>query len=143
MLNSYAITIKTERGVREIFVSPLLLQSKERPNIKSGVIEILYFYDQPRDNDYMTMIEKEILREEFKSDRYIINYGQDFEKYYIGSFCVDLDKKRYWQWKGKSDDFSEQDVRVLAEILFDPQSPTRSVTLFTPTRPSDINLTRK
>jgi hypothetical protein len=40
MLNSYAITIKTERGVREIFVSPLLLQSKYHSIIlKSHEIE--------------------------------------------------------------------------------------------------------
>jgi hypothetical protein len=140
MLNSCIITIKTESGDREIFVSPLLLQAKEPPNIKSGKIGILYFYDQLRDDACKAMLETEVLPEEFKSDRYVINYGQDFEKYYLGSLHVDFDAKRYWQWEGKTSKLSEQDVKVLGESLFDPHAQSRPATLFTPTRPSDFNL---
>ncbi|SDP01548.1 hypothetical protein SAMN05428975_0021 [Mucilaginibacter sp. OK268] len=141
MLNSYIITIPIESGDCEIFVSPFLLQSKEPPNIKSGKIEILYFYGQLRDDAYKARLEQEVLPEKFKSDTYIINYGQDFEKYYLGSLHVDFDTKHYWQWEAKSSKLSEQDVKVLAESLFDPQLPhSKPVTLFTPTRASDINL---
>ena len=140
MLNSIIITLNTEEGELEIFVSPLLLQSKERPNIKSGKIGILYFYEQIRDEDYMANLEQEVLAEEFKSDRYIVNYGQDFAKHYLGSLCVDFDTKRYWQWEGNSNKLSEQDVKVLGESLFDPRGQSRPVTMFTPTRPSDFNL---
>ena len=139
MLNSHIITIETASGRHEIFVSPLLLQSKELPDIKSGKIAILYFYDQLRDDDYRAMLEKETLPEQFKSDRYIINYGQNFEKYYLGSLHVDFATKRYWQWEGKSDEFNEHDIKILAESIFYPQTQSRPVTLFTPTRPADFN----
>ncbi|MEZ2336474.1 hypothetical protein AB6735_12620 [Mucilaginibacter sp. RCC_168] len=139
MLNSVIITIPIESEEYEIFVSPFLLQSKEPPNIKSGKIEILYFYGQLRDDDYKTMLEKETLAEKFKSDGYIINYGQDFGKYYLGSLHIDLDTKRYWQWEGQSNKLSDQDVKLLAESLFNLKAKSRPVTLFTPTRPSDFN----
>jgi hypothetical protein len=143
MLNSYILTIKTESGEREIFVSPFLLHSKVRPDITSGKIDILYFYDQMQGKDYKAMLEREDLDEKFKSDRYIINCGQDFEKHYIGSFRVDLDKKYYWDWEGKSgNEMIEQDVKILAKTLFNPESSSRPVTIFTPTRASDINLGR-
>jgi hypothetical protein len=140
MLSSYIITIKIESGECEIFVSPLLLQSKKRPDMKSGKIETLYFYGQLRDEDYMAMLEQEVWAAEFKSNSYIINYGQDFEKYYLGSLCVDFDTKRYWQWEGKSSKLGELDVKIIGESLFDPQTQKHQVTMFTPTRPSDFNL---
>lgn len=141
MLNGPVITIKTEIGELEIFVSPLLLQSKEPPNIKSGKIAVLYFYDQLRDEEYKAIVEKDDdLTERSKSENYVINYGQDFGKHYLGSMYVDFETKRYWQWEGNSNKLSEQDVKVLGESLFDPEAQTRTFTLFTPTRPSDINL---
>ncbi|WP_419699625.1 hypothetical protein [Mucilaginibacter sp. NFX135] len=139
MLNSVIITIPIESEEYEIFVSPFLLQSKEPPNIKSGKIEILYFYGQLRDDDYKTMLEKETLAEKFKSDGYIIYYGQDFGKYYLGSLHIDLDTKRYWQWEGQSNKLSDQDVKLLAESISNLKAKSRPVTLFTPTRPSDFN----
>ena len=98
MLSGPVITIKTEIREREIFVSPLLLQSKEQPDIKTGKIVILYFYDQLRDDAYKAMIEKDDLPERFRSDKYIVNYGQDFGEYYLGSMYVDFETKSYWQW---------------------------------------------
>nr|WP_067059088.1 hypothetical protein [Mucilaginibacter sp. L294] len=143
MLNSYILIIKTEGGEREIFVSPFSLHSKWRPDIKPGEIEILYFYGQMQDDEYKAMLEYEDLDEKFKSERYIMNCGQDFEKHYIGCLHVDFDKKLYWDWKGKLDNnMSEQDVKFLAETLFNPESSSRPVMLFTPTRASDINLDR-
>jgi hypothetical protein len=140
MLNTSVITVKLESGESEIFISPLLLQSKERPNLKSGKIEILYFYSQMQDDEYKALLEKEALAEDFKSSDYIINCGQDFEKYYLGSLHIDVDSKSYSQWEHGSQKLSEQDIKVLADSLFNPQSQSRSVTMFTPTRPSDINL---
>jgi hypothetical protein len=144
MLNSYIITIKTKTGVREVFVSPFLLQSKVEPDIKTGEhdIRILYFYADLRDTAYWEMLEREeILKEEWKSDRFIINWGQDFEKYYLGSLCIDYEAQRFWQWEGKSGNFSDEDVTVLGKSLFNPESQTKKVLMFTPTRPSDFKLT--
>ncbi len=139
MLNSAIITVKLESGESEIFISPLLLQSNERPNLESGKIEILYFYSQLQDDEYEALLEKEALAKDFKSPDYIINCGQDFEKHYLGSLRIDFDTRSYSQWENGSQKLSEQDVDVLANALFDPQSQSRSVTMFTPTRPSDFN----
>ena len=101
MLISNIITINTDSGLREIFISPFLLHSKMRPDIKSEKIEALYFYDLVPEDEYNAMLEQENLDDRFKSNEYIINYGQDFEKHYIGSFRVDADKKLCWGWDGK------------------------------------------
>lgn len=74
-----------------------------------------------------------------KFDHYVINYGQDFETYYLGGLNVDFDSKRYWNWERGTKIFSEQDIIRFAELLFDPHVSTRYVTIFTPTRPSDFN----
>jgi hypothetical protein len=143
MLISNIITINTDNGLREIFISPFLLHSKMRPDIKSGKIEALYFYDLVPENEYNAMLEQENLDDRFKSNEYIINYGQDFEKYHIGSFRVDADKKLCWGWEGKpGNKMSDQDIKVLGDTLFNPGSHLRVVTLFTPTRASDFNLRR-
>lgn len=135
MLNFYALTIQTESGERAIYVSPLLLQSKKRPNLKSGKVEKLYFYCELMDDDYYTGLELYEMKNLDLPDYYIINYGQDFERYYIGSFRVDYDTRSYRQWEGTSIPFSKNDVKALAECLFTPDSKSRRATIFTPTPP--------
>ncbi len=137
MLNSYIIIIQEDDKNREVFVSPFSLHSKERPQIKSGKIEVLYFYENLRDNKYWAMLEKEVLAEKFKSDGYIINYGQDFGEYYLGSLRIDYDTKRYWQ----PDKMNEQDANILGKALFDAGSLTNPVIMSTLTRPTDFNFT--
>jgi hypothetical protein len=142
MLNFYAVTIQTESGERAIYVSPLLLQSKKPPNLKSGKLEKLYFYSELMDEDYYKGLELYEMKNLDLPDYCIINYGQDFEKYYIGSFHVDYDPRSYWQWEGTSIPFNENDVKALAECLFTPDSKSRRATIFTPTPPSAFNFRR-
>ncbi|HEY9000302.1 MAG TPA: hypothetical protein VIM89_03035 [Mucilaginibacter sp.] len=138
MLNSFTVNVKIGDIKCEVFISPFLLQAKKIPDdIKSGKLTKLYFYYQLRDDGYVANLEQEILDDKFKSDQFIINYGQDFEKHYLGSLCVDFDNKRYWQWEG-ANTLSEDDVKSLGDSLFNPELQSR-VTLFTPTRPSDFN----
>lgn len=143
MLHTSILTIRSADGEREILVSPFKLHLRERRNLKSGKIEVLHFYDQMQDEAYKKMIEKETLPEELKSDRYILNLGQDFRKHYLGSLEIDFDNKHCGRWEGKPEKISKEDVRILIEMLFDPELKSRSVILFTPTRPSDINLIKK
>jgi hypothetical protein len=79
MLHSNVISVKLESGEREVFVSPFLLQAKKPAYIQSGKIEVLYFYDQLQDDVYKKEIEKEVLPEKFKSDRYIMITGKTFK----------------------------------------------------------------
>jgi hypothetical protein len=139
MLNFFAITIQTENGERDIYVSPLLLQAKEPPNLKSGPLHKLYFYKELNDADYKAKLAEDEIGSRFKKDNYIINLGQDFEKYYLGSLNVDFETKRYWQWEGKLGSLTQKEVKSLGESLFNSQGKSRSVILFTPTRPSDFN----
>ncbi|MFS2187458.1 hypothetical protein ACCC92_12345 [Mucilaginibacter sp. Mucisp84] len=142
MLNSSIITIETETGEREIYISPFLLQSKEPPNLKSGTIEKLYFYNDLNDDAYKATLALEPMRHQFKTDDYILNLGQNFENYYLGSFHIDFKNRRCWQWEGKPNMLTEHDVKNLGENLFNPNVKSRQFTLFTPTRPSDFNTGR-
>lgn len=139
MLNFYAITVQTESGDIEVYVSPLLLQSKKAPNLKPGKLEKLYFYSELMDENYYKGLEQTAVNDHAMQSKYIINYGQDFEGYYIGCFNIDYDTRCYWQWEGKADLFTAQSVKTLAECLFNPNSKSRQAILFTPTPPFDIN----
>jgi len=140
MLNSFIITITIESIEYNIFVSPFSLHSKEQRDFKSGKIEKLFFYNQLKDDEYEAKLQQNFIDKKFFSDKYIINYGQKFEKYYLGSFNVDFDSKRFWQWERNSNNFREQDAKILADSLFNHSSKHQSIIMFTPTMPSDINL---
>jgi hypothetical protein len=140
MLSTFMFNICIAGEEYQILVSPLSLHSKEQPDIKPGKINKLYFYNQLKNDAYKAKIQQLAIQEQFKSDRFIINYGQDFEKYYLGSFYVDVEAKRFWQWEGNSTKFREKDVEFLADFLFNPDFDSQPVILFTPTLPSDINL---
>jgi hypothetical protein len=140
MINSIIITITIESIEYCIFVSPISLHFKEQRDIKSGKIGKLFFYNQLKDDEYESNLERNFIDKKFISDKYIINYGQDFEKYYLGSFHVDFNSKRFWQWEGNSNNFCEKDAKILADSLFNPDSKHQSIIMFTPTMPSEINL---
>ena len=142
MLSCYSIILNTENGKREIVVSPLLLQSKELPDVKAGKVYKLFFYEYWMDEEYMSNVEKEYLPDQFKADNYLINYGQDFSKHYLGSLNIDSDSKCYSDWKGQPGKLNETEVKTLGESLFDPNVESRRIIIFTPTRPSDFKLQR-
>lgn len=140
MVSTFTIKIKTEKGEREIYISPFLLQSPPT-NVKSGTITVcrIYFYDQLKDDDYINGVKQEF-PQYLDSDKYVINYGQDFEKYYLGSLYIDFETKSYSDWEGKHDGLDQVEIKALGDALFDEQSIRKSIVLFTPTRPSDFNL---
>ncbi len=140
MLNCYAVILRNDNQKREILVSPLLLQSKERPNFKAGKQIKLFFYEGWVDDEYKANFKKESLGEKFKMDGYLINYGQDFSKYYLGCIDADFETKEYRDWQGESDKITDEDVKMLGDALFNADAERRWITLFTPTRPSDFNL---
>jgi|SRR5579863_895805 len=139
MLSTFTIKIKTEKGEREIYISPFLLQSKTRPDLKSGTINKIYFYDQLKDDQYDAAVEQDSYLKRVRTDKNVLNYGQDFEKYYLGSVYIDFETKHFWEWEGKPDGLSEQEAKLLGESFFDPEYEKRNVVIFTPTRPSDFN----
>jgi hypothetical protein len=100
MLSCFAIILNTENGKREILVTPFPLQSTEPPKIKSGKISKLFFYENWDYDEYRANLNQEHIAEKFKTDRFILNVGQDFGKYYLGCLSVDADSKRYWGWQG-------------------------------------------
>ncbi|MGZ3756471.1 MAG: hypothetical protein ACXVAY_16350 [Mucilaginibacter sp.] len=142
MLNCYSIILNIGNRKREVLVSPLMLQSKEPPDIQSGKINKLFFYEHLFDEEYKANLTQGHLADKFKADNYIINYGQDFDKYYLGCLNVDFDNKRYWEWNGQSGKLDDNDVKTLGESLFNADVESRSITIFTPTRPSDFKLRR-
>lgn len=135
MLNCYSIILYTETGKREVLVSPFLLQTKEPPDIKSGKINTLFFYEHWIDDEYKANLNQEHLMDKFKTDNYVINYGQNFDKYYLGCLSVDFDTKCYWE----PEKLNDKDFKLISESLFNPDVESRRITIFTPTRSSDFN----
>ena len=140
MLHSIIVTITIESIEYHIFVSPFSLHSNKQRDINSGKVEKLFFYNQLKDDEYEEKLQQNCIDKKFISDKYVINFGQDFEKYYLGSFYVNFDSKKFWQWEGNSDKFQEKDAKILADSLFNPDSNHQPIIMFTPTMPSDINL---
>ncbi|MGV3541249.1 MAG: hypothetical protein ACO1OQ_15645 [Rufibacter sp.] len=142
MLNLIKITIPIKGIDYEIFVSAFPLHSKGKLDIKSGQIEKLFFYNQLKDNEYKTKSQQNFIDNKFISDDYIINFGQDFEKYYLGSFNVNFDSNSFWQWEGNTNKFREEEAGILADYLFNHSSKHQSIIMFTPTKSSDFILTK-
>lgn len=142
MITSNLIIIASEAGSREIFVSPFLLQFNERPNIKSGPISRLYFYEGWNDEEYKANLQREMayLSSDFMTNDYIIYYGQDFSKYYIGCLEIDPERKSYRVDTEQEIKLKDEDAVALGESIFNTIAEHRRITLFTPTRPSDFNL---
>jgi len=139
MIFTYSIILNTENGKREILISPFCLQAKQRPDLKSGKINKLFFYDHCIDEKYKENLKREHLDDKFRSDDYLINYGQDFGNYYLGYFNIDFDSKSYWGWEGEPGKLNDNEVKALGESLFNENIESRHITIFTPTRPFDIN----
>jgi hypothetical protein len=140
MLSCSTIFLITANGEREILVSPLLLQSKEPPDVKSGKIVILFFYEHWIDEEYRLNLKQERIPDDHKTDSHLINYGQDFNKYYLGSLNIDFDTRRCWDWTGPAGKLDEREIEALVKALFDPEKKSRRITIFSPTRASDFNL---
>ena len=141
MINLLPIPIQTESGEYMVYVSPVLLQPTDRPKFQSGKVGRLYIYKELRDDEYKSTVDPADLSLLRNPENIVIYYGQDFSKYYLGSFNIDFEHKRYWDWEGNTEQLTTQHIKALASYLFDPPSnQLPQVVLFTPTRPSDINL---
>lgn len=136
MISTDIVTIHANNVKREILISPLLLQSKEPPVTKFGKIINLYFYENWVDNEYIANLQKEA--DHHRSDKYLINYGQDFSKFYLGTSMVDFENRTLQEWQVDSEKLNNHGVKILEAALFDPDSERRRIIIFTPTRPDDF-----
>lgn len=143
MINLSTITISTPTGKRVIYLSVVVLNLEELRNLKPGKINKLYLYNDLRDDHYKAAMPPEMSAVTPKSENMVIYYGQNFEQYYLGECTIDLDKKCYSNWKGTSEHFNEEDLKLITERLFSQQPELGMVTIFRPTMPSDINLSRR
>lgn len=139
MLNTFIIPIYADGKDYQILVSPFSLHLFNQSKLISGKIEKLYFYNNLRDDNYLTMLKKTGISEKFTSDEFIVHIGQDFGEYYLGSVQIDIEKGTYWDWEGKLSLFPEEQLIILAESAFHSGINCKPVTLLTPTRPSDLN----
>ena len=142
MVSLIPFIIPEKKGDREVYISPIMLHSKELNKIKADKIEKLYVYSDLKDENYRgnALTDSLSLSE---PENWIIHDGQNFEDYYLGQCDIDFDKKSYSNWRGKSEDFTERNLEVVANWLFNIQREPRKVILFTPTRASEFNLIRK
>jgi len=139
MIGALIMIINTENGIREILLCPIMLQSKNPlADIKDRKFTKLFFYEHWMDEAYKANLNGEYLPEDFKTEKYLINYGQDFSKYYLGYINVDLDNKTY----GIPEDHADKmDIlHALGDLYFDEHTEPRLVIIMTPTRPSDIHI---
>lgn len=157
MINIGIITIEGRKGKREIYVSPFLLNEEELANIKPGKIMKLYLYDDLKDERYFANMPAEVSKalNRLSSDepdefwrrkrnfrKTVVYYGQNFEPYLLGVFHIDFDKKEYANWKGTSEAFGEEDLKLVTEHLFQEDREHDYRTIMQLTVPSDIKIAR-
>lgn len=140
MIHLNTITIPAPGGTREIYITPVKLNLEELRNIEFGEFKKLYIYDDLMGGTYTSAMPREFLPLSPRSKDFLIYYGQNFEDYYLGEFDVDFDNKVYTNWKGNFEKFNEEDQRNFGEHLWGSQTNSRTVTIFTPTKASDINV---
>lgn len=142
------IILNTENGKREILPTPLMLHSKNlREEIKSlaekmkgGKIVKLFLYEHWVDDQYKATLEREYsyLPDDFKTEKFLINYGQDFGKYYLGYLYADFDNKSCSIPEDQAD--KADDLKLIGDLFFSEDRESRTITIFTPTRPDDIKI---
>jgi len=143
MISTDSIILNTENGRWEIVISPIMLHSKERPDVKPGKIVKLFFYENWIDEEYKENLSKqEYLLLMLKERNYLFNLGQDFSKFYLGSLNVDLEQQTYWDWIGEKDKLNNEDIDALGKSLFNPDTERKKVVIFTPTPASAFQLTK-
>jgi hypothetical protein len=141
MISTYSVIFDDGNRKREILLSPVMLHSKERPDIKPSSSVKLYFYEHWVDDEYKENVsQQKNLLAGFEDEKYLINFGQDFSKYYVGSLNVDLEKETYWD--GKSDKLNDDQLKLLAESILSKNGERRHIIIFTPTPPSAFHLTK-
>ncbi|MCF8254789.1 MAG: hypothetical protein K9H61_06315 [Bacteroidia bacterium] len=139
MLGISYFTLIIEGLEHTIYASPIGIHLKKQATIKSGKVEKLFFYSDLRDSKYQSLVDKNEIYSSVKFGKSILNIGQDFEEYYLGSFQLDYDEKKFWDWRGKSSNFGEKEVVILAEALFNQKTEFKKILIFTPTLPSQLN----
>lgn len=139
MISLNTITILTDRGNREIYISLAMLNPKALANLRPGKIKKLFLYDNLKDDRLKANVPPELLATMPHSKDLVINYGQSFDPYFLGELNVDFDKRCYSNWNSKSDQLTTVELKALMEQVFNG-CELRTVTIFTPTKPSDINL---
>ena len=133
------IILNTVNGKREILPIPFMLQSKNPfTDMKDGKFSKMFFYEHWMDEAYIANLEQEVLPDEYKTEKYLIDYGQDFEQYYLGYLNVDFENRSYSIPIDQMDKID--DLKAIGDLLFKQDRETRIVTIFKPIRPSDINL---
>ncbi|MDI1233563.1 MAG: hypothetical protein PSX81_04725 [bacterium] len=139
MIGADVIILNTKNGRREILPCPFMLISDDPFSyMEDGKFNKLFFYEHWIDEAYKANLADEILPDEFKTEKHLIDFGQDFNKFYIGYLNVDFDNKSYSipiDQQGRIDD-----LKAIGEVLFKDDTETRRIIIFKPTRPSDINL---
>lgn len=148
IIGAEVIILNTEGGKREILAMPIMLQSENlradlkalADNIKDGKIIKLFLYEHWIDNEYKASLEREYayLQDDFKTEKYLINYGQDFSRYYLGYLYVDRGNKSYSLPEGQA--HKADDLNAVGEMFFSQDKESREITIFTPTRPDDIKV---
>lgn len=141
MLMSSTLTITIKHIEYNIFFSPFSLHIKEVPKFKDGKIEKLFFYNNLKDQAYSTLVKQHDKINQFESDDCVLNLGQDFGKYYLGSSDIDTENKVLSNWQGNLHAFTTEELALIADALFNPNNFLKPTRLFTPTTPSAINLT--
>lgn len=158
MINLNTISIITEHGKCEFYLSPIKLHEKISADISFGKVTKLYLYSDLKDElyhsnlpvEYLQMfdrsklnLQEELVKKKMRDhENYVLFYGQSFEPYYLGDCDIDFDKKTYSNWRGNMKQFDEQYLEIIIKKIFNNGDDLDTKTIFSPTLPSNINLTK-
>lgn len=115
MVNLTEFTLKSDSGERLLFLSPVLLQSKEMPSLLPPVKAYIY-ENLIKEGFWAHLGEKKIIPKGIERKELVIKHDQDFEKAYLG-YLIYSNENGLWHWSGNSSNLNKDDIEKVEGFL--------------------------
>ncbi|NHA06282.1 hypothetical protein G7092_20905 [Mucilaginibacter sp. HC2] len=117
MVNLIEFTLKSDRGERFLFISPVLMQSKEMPSLLPPIKA--YVYEDLIKEDFWAHLgdKKSEIPKEFERKELVIKHDQDFEKAYLGYLVLSDGESTLWQWEDNVTGLNKGDIEKIEAFL--------------------------
>jgi len=122
MVNLIEFTLRSDGGERFLFISPVLMQSKEMPSLLPPIKA--YVYEDLIKEDFWAHLgdKKSEIPKEFEIKELVIKHDQDFEKAYLGYLVLGDGESTLWQWEGDAAGLNNDDIEKMVAFLNDYKS---------------------
>ncbi|MEZ4803906.1 MAG: hypothetical protein R2852_00050 [Bacteroidia bacterium] len=151
IINAEIIILNTDHRKREILTSAFMLHSKNTldalnemkglvADMNASKVIKLFLYENWIDEEYNENLKQKFIPNDLKTDKYLINYGQDFGKYYLGYLSVDFINKTHWIPVEPGDKIDN--LKAIGDALFSQNKESRRIIIMNVTTPDDLKVKR-